>query len=149
VGPLEPVGDDLGEWEPITIIGVVEEGVGKPKNDGTRESALYRVPLRLSRRPPPGWATLFQQTWDRPPSFSTMHRLSIARVVGDTVVLDGTTIDELEEVHVRTLRLVLDKVNENYGHAFAAERDRKTRQEAWRREHDEHVRDVSKRLRSD
>lgn len=60
-------------FDPIEVVGVVKEGVGKPRDDGTRGSGLYRVPLRLSRRPSETWARLFRETWDRPPQYTTMH----------------------------------------------------------------------------
>ena len=53
------------------------------RNDGTRGRALYRVPFQLSRWPYPVWAQNFVQTWNRPPSLSTMHRPGIARIEGD------------------------------------------------------------------
>ena len=89
-----------------------EDGVGRPRNDGTRGSGFYKVPLRLSRRPSSEWAQLFVQCWDRPPQLTTMHRPGIARVSGDTIVLDGTTMAELETYHAKTLRFCVENVNE-------------------------------------
>lgn len=115
-------------YEPIKITGVVAEGIGRPRNDGTRGSALYAVPLRLSRRPSQAWAEIFKQTWDSPPRFTTMHRPGIARVSGDRIILDGTTIDEIESVHAETLRHVIPAVNakveeiERREHLLAAQR---------------------------
>ena len=37
--------------EPIRIIGIDEEGVTRPRNDGSAGSGLYVVPLRLNRKP--------------------------------------------------------------------------------------------------
>jgi hypothetical protein len=46
----------FSEWgesfEPIEIVGIDTPNVGAARNDGTRASALYRVPIKLSRRPP-------------------------------------------------------------------------------------------------
>jgi len=42
---------NVGDWEPIRPIGIVKKGVGRPRDDGTAGSALYRVPIRLSRPP--------------------------------------------------------------------------------------------------
>ena len=53
---------------PIRILGVVVDEVTAPRLDGTAGSALYRVPFRLSRRPSPAWARLFESTWVRIPS---------------------------------------------------------------------------------
>jgi hypothetical protein len=40
-----------------------------------------------------------------------MHRPGIARVIGDRIVLDGTTIDEVERYHSATLQLAVDEAN--------------------------------------
>lgn len=136
-------------FEPVRIAGVVEEGVGKPLNDGSRGSALYRVPLQLSRRPSRVWAELFKRNWDRPPSFTTMHRPGIGLVHGDTVVLDGTTMEELETVHLSTLRAVMEKTNAEAAEIERREHDAHQREQQQRRSHDENVRDVSRRLRFD
>jgi hypothetical protein len=137
------------DFEPIEIVGVVKEGVGKPRNDGTRGSGLYRIPLRLSRRPSSTWADLFRQTWDRPPLSTTMHRPGIGAVEGDTIVLDGTTMDELERYHLRTLRLVLEQVNRNTADIERRQAEEKARQERLEREHDRDVDAVASRLRFD
>ena len=36
-------------FAPIEIVGVITDEVGSPRNDGGRGSALYAVPIRLSR----------------------------------------------------------------------------------------------------
>ena len=43
-----------------------------------------------------------------------MHRPGIARVVGETVVLDGTTLDEVKLYHRDTLKLALTNTNREY-----------------------------------
>ncbi len=96
----------------IKIAGVIIDEVSTPKIDGTRGSALYTVPFRLSRRPSSKWAEVFIRTWNHPPRFTTSHRPGIARVIGDRVILDGTTIEEVQESHRDTLVLVVKKVNE-------------------------------------
>jgi sRNA-binding protein len=137
------------ENAPIRILGIVEEGVGRPRNDGTRGSALYRIPLRLSRRPSSTWTRHFVETWNHPPRFTTMHRPGIASISGDTIVLDGTAMEELERYHVETLRHVLDKVNRDVAEYEAQERARAEREEQQRREHDESVRQAASRLKFD
>ena len=122
--------------------------MAEPRDDGTRGSALYRIPLRLSRTPT-AWAEYFVAAWATPPRWMTRHRPDIASVVGDTIILDGTTIEELEQVHVATLRLALEVANQQ-------EEDRLTRQadEAQRREraaqaHEANVRAAAERIRFD
>lgn len=137
------------EHEPITIVGVVKEGVGKPRNDGTRGSGLYRIPLRLSRRPSAVWSELFARTWDHPPRYTTMHRPGIGTVQGDTIVLDGTTMDELEQYHVETLRGVIEKVNREAAEIEAREAARQAQAQAQARAHDDEVEGIADRLRFD
>lgn len=97
---------------PISITGIDEAGITQPKNDGTRGSALYAVPFQLSSRPDNRWADLVVANWDRPPRWTTMHRPGIARVVGDRIVLDGTTIEEVQNYHLETLKLAVKVTNE-------------------------------------
>lgn len=137
------------EYEPLRIVGIVKEGVGKPRNDGTRGSGLYRVPLRLSRQPSALWSRLFSETWNHPPQFTTMHRPGIASVSGDTVVLDGTTLGELERYHVETLGHVIAKVNDDVRQAEDRERVQLQRQQALEEKHRREVDDVADRLRFD
>jgi hypothetical protein len=84
-------------FEPIRIDGVIVDQIGTPRADGARGSALYSIPFRFNRRPPHEWVELFIRAWDHPTSYTSMHRPGIARVYGDTVVLDGTTVDEVEK----------------------------------------------------
>lgn len=104
-----------GEGEPvdapIRITGVDEKGLGRPRNDGTRGSALYLVPLRLSRRPSQNWSTYFERTWNGG-LFSTMHRPGIASVSGDRILLDGTTVEEVAQYHLDTVRRTVAEANE-------------------------------------
>lgn len=97
--------------EPITIKGVDSEHVGTPRNDGTPGSGLYVVPIKLSREVSAREASLLEQTWDRPPQSTTMHRPGIMRTAGDTIVLDGTTVEEVKQYHAKTLALVVAAVN--------------------------------------
>jgi hypothetical protein len=135
--------------ESIRLVGIVEEGVGRPRNDGTPGSALYRIPLRLSRTPSSTWARHFVETWNHPPRFTTMHRPGIASVSGDAIVLNGTTMEELERYHVETLRHVLDKVNRDVAQYEAQERAVAEREAQQHREHEESVRKVASRLKFD
>lgn len=111
-----------GPWSAVRIIGIDTDGITRPRNDGTPGSALYRVPVLLSRRPDPQWATLMVQNWDRPPRWTTMHRPGIGRVEGDRFVLDGTTIDEVDKFHLETLQLAVDQTNDQYRNHLAQRR---------------------------
>jgi hypothetical protein len=135
--------------EPIRIIGIIANEVGTPRNDGTRGSALYAVPFQLSRQPTPPWAEHFVQTWKRPPSSSTRHRPGIAQVEGDRIILDGTTVQEVADVHRETLKVVVAKVNQdieewerNQRRIAAEEADRQ-------RKHRDEVEEAAKRITFD
>lgn len=134
---------------PIKIIGIIADQVSAPRSDGTPGSALYRVPFRLSRNPSQYWAEAFVKAWNMPPQFTSMHRPGIARVMGNTIVLDGTTLEEVEKYHRDTLRLCVNEANR--GEEFhLKERERRAneaiRQEVKRREQ---VADAVSRIRFD
>lgn len=97
--------------EPIIILGVIVDEVTEPTLDGTTGCALYKVPFRLSREPSLIWKNIFLKTWEHPPSYNTMHRSDIASVYGDKILLDGTTLEEVEESHRNTLVLCVDEAN--------------------------------------
>ena len=98
--------------DPLRIVGVVVDEVPQPRQDGTHGSALYAVPLRLNRIPSQVWAQLFVGCWNKPPHYSNMHRPGIASVLGDKIVLEGTTIDEVKKYHRRTLVECVNLANE-------------------------------------
>lgn len=112
---------------PIRVTGVDEKGLGRPRNDGTRGSALYLVPLRLSRQPSRNWAAYFERAWNGG-FFSTMHRAGIASVSGDRILLDGTTVEEVAKHHLETVRKVVLEANEWERQAHAAEQLERQRQ---------------------
>ncbi len=135
--------------EDIKIKGIVVDEVTEPPMDGTRGSALYRIPFQLSRRPSAEWARLFVEVWNHPPRYTTMHRPGIASVEGDRIILDGTTVEEVEKYHRDTLILVVKTVNEAVAQ-YEAERRRQD--ELRRQQSEEHrrlVEDTSKKISFD
>jgi hypothetical protein len=134
-------------FAPIKVVEIVAEEVTQPRNDGTRGSALYAVALRLSQRPSELWAKLFEHTWDRPPSYTSRHRPGIARVVGDKIILDGTTLEEVEEVHRETLKGVLNDVNARFAELEQREKQQQDERARREQEHADHVRDAARRIR--
>lgn len=99
------------ETGPIRLTGIDQSGITSPRSDGSRDSAVYAVPFTLSRRPDATWAELLVRNWDHPPSWTTMHRRGIARVAGDRIILDDTTIDEVKNYHLDTLKLAVQVTN--------------------------------------
>lgn len=106
----EPM-DKSSSDEPTKIVGVIVDEVTEPTLDGTPGSALYTVPFRLTRKPSSLWSEIFVQTWNSPPRFSSMHRPGIASVSDQKIVLNGTTIEEVEKYHRETLMLCVNKAN--------------------------------------
>ncbi len=137
------------DFEPIHIIGIIFDQVGTPRNDGTRGSALYRIPFRLSKHPPHEWAELFIHFWDHPPRFTSMHRPRIASVIGDTVVLDGTTIEEVKDYHRDTLILCVQETNKAYNEFIERRQKANEREQEQLRKHKQSVNDISKQIKFD
>jgi hypothetical protein len=134
-------------FEPIQITGIVADQVGVPRNDGTHGSALYRVPFRLTQQPPREWAELFVNNWNRPPRFTTMHRPGIASVVGDTVVLDGTTVEEVKDYHRDTLVLVIQETNKHYKEFIERRQKAIEREQEQLKTHKQKVDDISNQIK--
>jgi len=136
-------------FQPIRIIEIVSDEIGQPRNDGTPGSALYRVPFRLSAQAPADWGRLFVHNWDHPREFTSMHRPGTARVSGDRVYLERTTIEEVEKVHKSTLSIVLEDTNKayaEYAQKRAAEEEHARTQ---REEHRKSAEDAAKKIKFD
>jgi hypothetical protein len=123
---------------PIKIEGIVVDEVTLPRMDGTAGSALYKVPLKLSRTPPHEWSQYFVQAFDHPSEWTSMHRPGIASVSGQRVLLDGTSVDEIKKYHHKTLALATDVANSSYVKLVAGrkttEQTERERQERLRQE---------------
>jgi hypothetical protein len=142
--PSRPEDEEV--WQDIRIVGVILDQVTSPRNDGSRGSALYKVPFQLSRRPSEEWSQVFEYTFDHPPSWTTMHRPGIAHIVGDRLFLDGTTIEEVEKYHLNTLKLVLketnDKIREHESRKQAQAKAAKEQEE----KHRQNLNNIARRL---
>ena len=132
-----------GTFEDIKLTGVQVKSVTEPLNNGSVGSALYSVPISLSHVPDAKWSEMFIQNWDSPPSFTSMHRPGIASVRGATVVLNGTTIEEIEKYHQRTLSLAVAETNRQYRTMKDREEQLRAREQA----HRSQVEDVAKRIK--
>lgn len=136
-------------FEPITIEGIVVDEVTLPSNDGTRGSVLYAIPFKLTRRPSQEWSNAFVEAWNRPSRFTSTHRPGIARVSDDKIILDGTTIEEVERYHRDTLKLAVEVANN--AEKRRIEDDNRQRQEEQKRaeQHRASLEDAARRLRFD
>jgi hypothetical protein len=137
------------EQQDITIKGIVIDEVSEPRGDGTLGSALYKIPFQLSRRPSPEWTEVFLHFWDKPPQFTTMHRPGIASVVGDKIILDGTTIEEVQRYHRETLVLVVARTNEECHRLQVRRQQIEKQKEVDSLEHKKKIQDLSKKINFD
>lgn len=116
---------DISSDEPIHILGIITDEVTVPKMDGSKGSALYKIPFRLSKCPSSIWCKLFIQTWNNPPRITTMHRFGIASIYGDKVILNGTTIEEVRDYHRETLILCVNIANQKEQEILAEQQRQK------------------------
>lgn len=121
--------------EPIHILGIETEKVTMPKMDGSLGSALYKIPFKLSKRPSAVWVKLFVQAWNEPLAFSTLHRPGIASVYGDEIILDGTTLEEVKNVHKETLLICVEEANKQEKEYLEAEKKKKEKEDELRNKH--------------
>lgn len=133
----------------IKINGIIIDQVGELRMDGTRGSALYRVPFQLSQVPSSEWADLFVENWNHPPSYTTMHRPGIARVLGDRIILDGTTLEEVEKFHRDTLLLAVNETNQMITKLKAIRAEENAQRQRQLEEHRKDVEDRAKRIKFD
>lgn len=134
---------------PIKILGVIADEITAPRGDGTPGSGLYAIPFQLSRRPSSEWARLLPEVWNSPPQFTQMHRPRIARVQGDKLILDGTTIDEVENYHRDTLKLVVERTNQMVLEQEQVKQQREAQERQRVQDHEAKVREAANRLKFD
>jgi hypothetical protein len=72
-----------------------------------------------------------------------------ARVTGDRIILDGTTIEEIQDVHRETLVLVVDKVNELIAEYETKKQRQAEEHAAQLAKHKNRVRDVGSKISFD
>lgn len=137
------------EDESIKIKGIIIDEVTEPKNDGTAGSALYKIPFELSSIPSSEWIELFIEAWDRPPRFTTMHRPGIASVYGRKIILNGTTIEEVEKYHKDTLKLSVEQANKQLAKLNSARELQTRRMQLQREEHKKRLDEISGRISFD
>ncbi len=78
-----------------------------------------------------------------------MHRSGIATVQGDRLILDGTTVEEVEGYHRDTLKLVVERTNELALQQERAEAQRQEQERQQRQIQEEKIKDAAKRLKWD
>ena len=131
----------------IKLEEIVLEEVTEPRNDGTSGSGLYAVPFRLSATPDATWSKLFVDSWNLPPRFTSMHRPGIARVEGNRIVLDSTTIEEVKRFHFDTLKLAVSEANRLLGEQRRTRVQQASASQSRKQRHRDHVAEVAKSLK--
>ena len=137
------------EDEPIRIKGIIVDEVTRPLNDGTRGSALYKIPFELNKTPDYKWQELFVNAWNRPPRFTSMHRPGIASTYGNKVILEGTTIEEVEKYHKDTLKLAVEVANRQLDEINFKRQQKEERERIDREQHQKNIDEANKRMRFD
>jgi len=137
------------KFEEIKIIGVIADEVGVPRNDGSRGSALYKIPFLLSAKPSFEWSQLFIENWNHPPMFTSMHRPGIAQVVGKKIILERSTLEEVKKYHRDTLILAVNETNKRMKQIYERKREEEERKMKQIEEHKKNVNDISKDIKFD
>ena len=78
-----------------------------------------------------------------------MHRPGIATVHGSRVVLEGTTLEEIEKYHRETLTLCVDIANQKEAEVLQAQRREEERRQQQAAEHRREVEERAKKLSFD
>jgi hypothetical protein len=136
--------DDL-----IKIKGILIDEVTQPLNDGSRGSALYKIPFELNKRPSYEWIDLFINAWNRPLRFTSMHRPGIASVYGNKIILDGTDIEEVEKYHKDTLKLAVEVANKTLAELKVRQKQKEEQERHRLEAHKNKLDDINKRISFD
>ncbi len=129
--------------EPVRILGIITDQVTVPKMNGTRGSALYKIPFRSSKKPSKLWKELFVRIWNHPPQWTAMHRSGIASVYEDEIILDGTTIEEVRNYHRETLILCVDEANKTEKKYLEEEQHQRELEETCKDKHYNKISDIA------
>lgn len=133
----------------IKITRVITEKVTTPANDGSPGSALYSIPFELNSSPAYEWGEYFVQTWDRPPEWTSKHRPGIASVTGNEIWLSGTTIEEVESTHKKTLELCVKEANRKYKALLIEREQKKSARDKKEEDHKRNIEEKGKNIKFD
>jgi hypothetical protein len=93
----------------INIIGIDHSKIASIPN-----TPLFKIYVELNQAPPSKWGEMFEAHWHRPRQWTSMHRHSIASVTGKYILLNGTTIEEIDKYHKATLKICVEDANKSY-----------------------------------
>jgi len=128
----------------VRIVRVVLEAMSAPS--GPSFDGPYDVPFQLSRVASAEWEQEFLKAWDRMAGKSNRGKASVG---ADRIIISSTTIDDVERVHLVTLKQALGEANRATTEAQERLRQRARVEEQRRREHLKHVEAVIERLNLD
>ena len=136
------------EFEPVRLVRVVTNEVGFPGENADGSRGVYTVVFQLSHEPSARWGDYFVHFWDRPQvSYAHgKHRPGMASVVANRLMLEETTIDEVEGFHLPVLKAALRMANDAEARAVVEDHRRAERRRLQEAEHRRHVAEVAKRL---
>jgi hypothetical protein len=78
-----------------------------------------------------------------------MHRPGIASVSGNKIYLDGTTIEEVERYHKKTLKLAVDVANSRYSEILKQKQREAESEQLRKDQHKKYLDEASKRISFD
>ncbi|MEA3325913.1 MAG: hypothetical protein U9R53_01160 [Chloroflexota bacterium] len=78
-----------------------------------------------------------------------MHRKGIVQVIGDTIILDGTTIEEVKNYHLETLNLAIERANDKCQKLEKNNREKEAYRLRKTQAHKENVRKIARDLKFD
>jgi hypothetical protein len=120
------------KMEEIAIVSVDDEGITMPQDYGKGSAVLYSVPFKLNQTPSSLWCDVFVQTWNSNLLVPYSHKQGIARVEGDKIILDGTTIEEVEDRHKDTLKHCIAEANRKTATQLYHEKQKEQEEQAER-----------------
>ena len=132
---------------PIKVEGFFQSDIGHPKNDGTPGSGLYSVPIKLSAAPPREWIDTFIEAFDGLEKYDSGHRQGIASISQNRLTLNGTTMEEIESSHQRTIQLAMERANTAYAELLMKRSAADTKKNAEAESHRKHVEELAKKIK--
>ena len=135
---------------PVRMVGVITSEVSLPRNDGSPGSGLYKIPIKIEPAPPDDdWRRLFVEAFDFPSIHDGGHRPGIASVYNERIILDGTTMEELETTHLKTLKAAVAQANDKYADLLAARRSMAEKKRQDEEKHRREVEEAAKKIKFD
>lgn len=127
--------------EPVRITGVVIEAMRGPSTASFE--GPYDIPFQLSCVTTPEWEQEFLKAWDK----LTGNRLGVMASVGsDRIILNGTTIDDVEHELMGVLKRAIAEANRATAETTEKLRQRAELEAQKRTERFRHIKEVVERL---